>query len=294
MAGVTGPGAGTGARPGQRGGGRPERPGGRPPGRPEGPGGGSPSGTGRPPGTPGGRRSRLTPPSRRALLAVLVALTLVLGGGTWAVYGSPWLRARTVSVHGTGVLTAQQVRRAAAVPLGGALVSVDTGAVRARLLKGLPRLKDARVHRAWPHTVRIDVTERTASAVLKSGTKFTEVDKDGVRFATVDRAPRGVPLLELTPDQTASFRHFGTKRLLQAAITVAGRLPDSLAGRATAIRVRSYDAITVELTGGRGVMWGSADGSAAKAAVLTALMKAEPHATHYDVSAPTAPAASGS
>ncbi|MFI0721134.1 cell division protein FtsQ/DivIB [Streptomyces sp. NPDC021224] len=295
MAGVTGPGAGTGARPEQRGGGRPERPGGRPPGAPAGAAGGRPPGTARPPGeSGGGRRARLTPPSRRTLLIVLVALTVLLGGGTWAVYGSPWLRARTVSVHGTGVLTPEQVRKAAAVPLGGALVSVDTAAVRARLLKELPRLKDARVHRGWPHTVRIDVTERTPSAILKSGAKFTEVDRDGVRFATVDRAPDGVPLVELTPDQTASFRHFGTKRLLQGAITVAGRLPDSLAGRATAIRVRSYDAITVELTGGRDVMWGSADDSAVKAAVLTALMKAEPHATHYDVSAPTAPAASGS
>ncbi|NUS13241.1 MAG: FtsQ-type POTRA domain-containing protein [Streptomyces sp.] len=227
-------------------------------------------------------------------MLVLVALTVLLGGGTWAVYGSPWLRAEEVRVAGTDVLTPQQVRRAAAVPLGGALVSVDTGAVRERLLKALPRLKDARVHRSWPHTVRIEVTERTPSAILKSGGKFTEVDRDGVRFATVDTAPRGVPLVELTPAQTASYRHFGTNRLLQAAITVAGRLPDSLAGRATAIRVRSYDAITVELTGGRDVMWGSSEDCDAKAAVLTALMKAEPHASHYDVSAPTAPAASGS
>lgn len=291
MTGVTGPGAGTGARPGGRGAGagRPAE-GGRVPAAASRPAAGGP----RPPAEPGARRLRLTPAGRRRVLAALLALTLLVGGGTWLVYGSPWLRARKVSISGMEVLTEQQVRRAAAVPLGGALVSVDTGAVRKRLLKALPRLKDARVRRSWPHTVRIEVTERTPSAVLKNGRGFTEVDREGVRFATVDRRPRGVPVVELTPDQTASFRHFGTKRLLRAAITVAGTLPDSLAGQATVIRVRSYDAVTVELTRGRDVMWGSQEDGAAKAAALTALMKAEPKADHYDVSAPTAPAASGS
>lgn len=274
---MTGPGAGTGARPDQR-------PDGRAP---------VPPAAGRTPGA-GAGGPRLTARARRTALLVLAALTVLVGGGTWAVYGSPWLRADTVAVRGERELTSRQITRAAAVPLGGPLVSVDTAAVRKRLLKALPRLKDARVHRSWPHTIRVDVTEREPSAVLENGGKFTEVDREGVRFATVDRRPAGVPVVELTPDQTAGFRHFGTKRLLQAAITVAGRLPESLAGRATAIRVRSYDSITVELTGGKDVMWGSQDDGAAKAAVLTALMKAEPHADHYDVSAPTAPAASGS
>ncbi|WUH94000.1 FtsQ-type POTRA domain-containing protein [Streptomyces sp. NBC_00433] len=275
---MTGPGAGAGARPAERGG--QDRP--RLPHAAARPAAAAPRGP------------RLTAPARRTVLIALAVLTVLLGGGTWAVYGSSWLRADKVAVSGARVLTEQQVQRAAAVPLGGPLVSVDTGAVRKRLLKALPRLLDVSVHRSWPHTIRVEVTERTPSAVLKSGAKFIEVDKEGVRFATVDQRPRGVPVVQLTPDQSASLRHFGTKRLLQAAITVAGRLPESLTGRATAIRVRSYDAITVELTGGRDVMWGSQEDAARKAAVLTALMKAEPHATHYDVSAPTAPAASGS
>ncbi|MFG1806593.1 cell division protein FtsQ/DivIB [Streptomyces sp. NPDC049040] len=273
---MTGPGAGAGARPAERGGDRSRVP---------------PAVV--PPAARGGG-PRLTMPAARTVLIALVVLTVLLGGGTWAVYGSSWFRAERVKVSGAGVLTPQQIQRAAAVPLGGPLVSVDTGAVRKRLLKALPRLDDVRVHRSWPHTVAVEVTEREPSAILKSGGKFVEVDREGVRFATVDQQPHGVPLVQLTPDQTASFRHFGTKRLLQAAITVAGRLPESLTGRATAIRVRSYDAITVELTGGRDVMWGSQEDGARKAAVLTALMKAEPAATHYDVSAPTAPAASGS
>jgi cell division protein FtsQ len=234
---------------------------------------------------------------RRAVLLALIVLTLPAGGGTYAVYGSSWFRATRVAVSGNQQLTAAQIERAAAVPLGGALVSVDTAAVRRRLLAVLPRIGAVSVERSWPHTIRVAVTERTPSAVLESGVKFTEVDREGVRFATVDRAPAGVPVVQLAPDRSgaaASLRQFGTKRLLQAAIAVAGDLPESLRGQATAIRVRSYDGITVELSGGREVMWGSADQGPLKGSVLTALMKAEPDAVHFDVSAPTAPAASGS
>lgn len=205
------------------------------------------AGTGRRGGTPRGR----------LVLAGLVVLSVLVGGGTWAVYGSSLFAATTVSVSGNRELTTDQIKRAAAVPLGGPLFSVDNGAVRERLLKALPRIGAVQVGHSWPHTVTVKVTERTPSAVLRSGSEFTEVDRAGVRFATVGRAPAGVPLVQLTPVQSASLLHFGTTRLLQSAIAVAGDLPDSVRGQATAIRVRSYDGITVELNRGREVVWGA-------------------------------------
>jgi cell division protein FtsQ len=120
------------------------------------------------------------------------------------------------------------------------------------------------------------------------------VDADGLRFATVDTAPRGVPLVELTPVQGASYRHFGTKQLLKSAVEVAEDLPDAVRRQALVIRVRSYDGIAIRLTGGRTVVWGSAENGEEKAVALTALMKAAKGADHFDVSAPTSPAASSS
>ncbi|WP_225848363.1 FtsQ-type POTRA domain-containing protein [Streptomyces sp. HPF1205] len=248
------------------------------------------------PATPAPRRPvpRLGPPRRRTVLVLLVAVTVLLGGGTWAVYGSPWFRATKVRVEGNKELTVDQVERAARVPLGGALVSVDTGAVRRRLLKALPRIDRVAVDRSWPHTVTVEVTERVAAAVVRSGRAYTEVDGRGVRFATVDRPPAGVPLVQLLPASFAGPRQFGAKDLLRGAITVAADLPRAVRARARAVRVRSYDGITVELSGGREVVWGSPEQGARKAAVLTALMTARPHAVRYDVSAPTSPAAAGS
>jgi cell division protein FtsQ len=56
------------------------------------------------------------------------------------------------------------------------------------------------------------------------------------------------------------------------------------------VRATSYDAISLELSGDRTVLWGSAEDSAAKAAALLAAMEAAGDARHFDVSAPSAPA----
>src|SRR5258708_537338 len=71
---------------------------------------------------------------RRTLLLGLLTLTVLAAALGYTVYGSPLLRAQHVKVSGNTVLTDNQIIHAAKVPLGGALVSVDTGAVRSRLL----------------------------------------------------------------------------------------------------------------------------------------------------------------
>lgn len=231
---------------------------------------------------------------RRAALLALIAATVLTAAGTWSLYGSSWLRVTHVDVTGTQVLTPAQVRQAAAISLGGPLVSADTEAIEERLTKRLHRIASVDISRSWPHTITLEVTERTPAAIVENDGKFIEVDADGVRFATVDTAPSGVPRIELMPVQGASYRHFGTKQLLKSAVEVAADLPDAVRRQALVIRVRSYDDIAVRLSRGRTVVWGSAESGEEKAAVLTALMKAAKDADHFDVSAPTSPAASDS
>ncbi|PZT74610.1 MULTISPECIES: cell division protein FtsQ/DivIB [unclassified Streptomyces] len=244
----------------------------------------------RPP-RPGGEEPRI---SRRRLLILIAAAVLLLGSGAvWALYGSSWLRTEDVRITGLGVLTPAEVERAAAVPMGTPLVSVDTGAIERRLRQKLPRIDEVDVVRSWPHGIGLKVTERKPVLLVKKGGKFIEVDDEGIRFATVDKAPARVPLLELAADRSPSLRRFGTDRLVREAVRVAGDLPDAVARDTRVVRVTSYDAISLELGGDRTVMWGSGEAGAAKAKVLTALMKVAPKAGHFDVSAPTAPAVSG-
>ncbi|MER6734074.1 cell division protein FtsQ/DivIB [Streptomyces puniciscabiei] len=236
---------------------------------------------------------------RLRTIVILAVLLLLLGaGGTWVLYGSSWLRVRHVSVSGTLVLSPAEVLDAADVPVGAPMISVDTEGIEARLRQKLPRIDSVDVVRSWPQGIGLKVTERTPVLLLRKSGDFVEVDHEGVRFATVSQAPKGVPALELSVSRTgsgaASSRRFGTDRLVREAVRVAGALPAAVAGQTRTVQVRSYDDISLELADGRTVAWGSSENGRAKARTLTALMKAAPGARHFDVSVPTAPASSGS
>lgn len=234
----------------------------------------------------------------RTIIILAGVLVLLSAGSVWLLYGSQWLRVERVSVSGTDVLTPEKVREAADVPVGSPLISVDTDAIAARLRRKLPRIDAVDVTRSWPHGIGLKVTERTPVLLVQKGGNFVEVDDEGVRFATVSQAPKGVPALQLTLSQpgsrAASLRRFGESRLVREAVRVAGDIPAAVARATRSVKVRSYDDISLELNDGRTVAWGSSEKGAAKARTLTALMKATPDARHFDVGVPTAPVSSGS
>ncbi|MFG3283897.1 cell division protein FtsQ/DivIB [Streptomyces sp. NPDC048111] len=244
------------------------------------------------PRPPGARRWRL--PRRRGLLVICVAAVVLAAGLIWLLYGSTWLRVEQVKTTGTRVLTPGEVESIAAVPIGSPLISVDTDGIEARLRQKLPRIDSVEVVRSWPHGIGLKVTERRPVLVVKNGGKFDEVDDGGVRFATVPQPVKGVPQLELTLSQSPSVRRFGTGRLVLEAVRITGELPPAVARETRSVRISSYDAVTLELTGGRSVLWGSDEEGELKGRTLSALMKARPKAVRFDVSAPTAPAVSGS
>ncbi|MFD7960200.1 cell division protein FtsQ/DivIB [Streptomyces zaomyceticus] len=241
----------------------------------------------------GARNRKFRVPGTRALLVALAVL-LFGAGGFWALYGSSWFRVERVSTSGTAVLTPREIEAVAAVPMGAPLVTVDTEVIEARLRERFPRIDSVDVVRSWPHGIGLKVTERKPVLLMEKGGKFIEVDATGVRFATVDTAPRGVPRLVLDSASSPSLRRFGADRLLGEAVRVRGELPAEIARDTRVVRVTSYDSVTLELTRGRSVFWGSGEHGPVKARVLTALLKATPKAGHFDVSAPTAPASSGS
>lgn len=245
-----------------------------------------------PPAQKARRRLRL-PPGRLIQLGAAAALLLV-GCGFWALYGSNWFRIERVSTEGARVLTDKQILRAAAVPEGEPLLSVDRDAVERRLLARLPRLAEADVVRAWPDGIGLHVTERRPELVLKKAGKYVEVDADGVRFAASPTRPRNVPLLAMQAQKPDDRSYFGVKRLRKEAVRVASALPAQVAAQTRVVKVRSYDHISLELNDGRIVLWGSGERGAPKAASLLALMKASKNAQYFDVSVPSAPAASGS
>jgi cell division protein FtsQ len=210
----------------------------------------------------------------RPVIAVLLVVALV-SGGIWLVLFSSVLAVESVDVEGTRTLDEAQVRSVAAVPEGEPLARVDLDAIRARV-QALAVVRSAEVTREWPHGVLITVEERVAIAVVEIGGRIRGMDADGVVFRDYATAPPGLPRVRTSTETRTDA--------LQEAARVVAALPTGISRRVDYVSVATVDQIELVLRDGRTVMWGSAEDSEQKAAVLVELL--EQPAQHYDVSVP--------
>lgn len=216
---------------------------------------------------------------RRWLRWIVAALVLALVGTTvWLLGFSSVLATRQVDVTGVRVLRAAQVRDTAQVPIGLPLARQDLDAVAARVATLAP-VESVTVDRAWPDAVDIRVTERTPVLALSEIGGVTLVDRAGVAFDQAPSRPAGVVLAETDRTNVAL--------LVQLAV-VARALPEDLRLEVASIRAQTPNQISIVLTSGVDITWGTADQSALKAQIVSALMPRKPRA--IDVSSPHNPA----
>lgn len=217
---------------------------------------------------------------RRVLVVVLGVA--VVATGVWLVFFSSVLAVDEVSVTGTDHLTDAQVERAADVPTGHPLATVDLDAIQARV-EALAPVASVDVTRQWPDTVAIAVTEREAVAVVEVDGGLEGMDADGVFFRTYANRPRTLPQVDLSADADVDTR--------REVAGVLAAMPNTLVNRIDHLEARSVDQISLVLRDGRTVLWGSADDSAEKADVLASLLTYK--AQQYDVSVPSRPTTHG-
>lgn len=228
--------------------------------------------------------------ARRRLAVRLGRLRWALAGvGTaavaaalvWVIWFSTWLAVDHVEVRGQQSLTAHRIRTEASVAKGTPLARVDTGAVESRV-EQVRRVEKATVQRAWPQTLSIEVTERTAVAVVDDdGGTLRALDRHGVVFKHLKKAPKHLPEVTVTAH--------GASRTdaLQEVAAVVTSLDPAIARKVEHVEAASMDAIVLELRDGDEVNWGTADESRQKARVLKQLLKIP--AETYDVTAPERP-----
>jgi cell division protein FtsQ len=245
---------------------------------------------------------------RRLSVTIGVFLLLLVTTGYFVTWHTRVFDVRTTSVKGIKILTTPQMLAAAQIPAHEPVAAVDTKAVKARLMK-IPRVASAIVERDLPHTVRITIVERVpAAALLDPSGSCRIVDAAGVAFDTAPSTqalPPHVPVisLEQPPDgATPPDPDKARKLTVTGALAALRALPDPIRQRVTAISATGPYAITLDLTPATAkqprvtVDWGGGDQPDLKARILTILMArnaggAGSHAvSHYDVSAPEAPA----
>jgi cell division protein FtsQ len=220
----------------------------------------------------------------RVVVAVLAVVVLVAGAAVWLGWFSSVLTATNVEVRGVTGPAVSQVRSAAAVPLGGPLLRVDTDAVAGRVGAGR-EWTDVSVSRSLPHTIVVTVTPRVAVlAVRNPQGQVDVVDRDGFAFRTVSSAPAGVPLVTSSADQVSA-------QGVAAALQALGSLEPALRADVSGVHVSVADQVTFTITSGKGtrktVVWGGA-GSGDLKAKLVKILLPQPGST-IDVSVPSSP-----
>lgn len=219
-------------------------------------------------------------------LLVVVAAVLVVAGTAWTVFFSPLfaLSADSVTVSGeSGDVSAEDVRAEVAPFVGIPLTRLDTGAVR-DAVDSLTPVRSSEVAKSWPRGLTVRLTMRTATMVVEDGDRYSLVDDQGVEVATTDSLPTDLPLVTLPDSGDARTRAAGDVAVVWAA------LGTDLRSQTTSLSADGAT-VTLALTSGRSVVWGTSEDSDLKAEVL-GLLLAQREATTYDVSSPHRPVTS--
>ena len=227
-----------------------------------------------------GRLTRKRREQRRrwtAWIAAGLAAILLAALAVWVVWFSQVFTVTGVRVEGVSLLTVEEVERAAQVPIGQQVASVDVAPIAERV-SALAPVAAVDVSVSWGGEATVSVRERAAAFQRLDGSTYTWVDAEGVPFRdTADPDPSLVTVVASAPDT----------RLYRDVATVVQALSGPIRDRLVQVAADSPDRIVLHLSGEAELVWGSADESTLKAQVATALMRVE--AKTYDVSAPNVP-----
>jgi cell division protein FtsQ len=217
----------------------------------------------------------------------LIALGLVLVAG-WFVIHSPLLDVEHIRVTGAQQATAAEVRSAAGVHRGEAILFVDTGAVE-RDVERVPWVDKARVDRSLGGELAIHVTERRPAAwVRRAPGRVAVVDARGRVLADASEPPGEFP--EITGLRTVPPP--GREVAPTAVPRVLEQLPPELGLRIARIVVDG-GAVTLWVRDGPEVRLGLPQRVAEKgrAALAVLASSADSPPRYIDVRVPSAPVA---
>jgi cell division protein FtsQ len=223
------------------------------------------------------RRSR-----RRRITWLVVAICVVLLGGlvTGAVY-SPLLSLKTITITGTSRLDKAQLLKAVDGQLGTPLALVDFGKIRTEL-SAFPLIRSYVTESRPPDTLVIRISERAPIGVLQTAKGYSVIDPAGVVLQETTTRPADLPVI------TGSAA-LAKSTAFTAAVDVLLALPADLLAKVDSVTAQTEDNVTLTLSGGAIVLWGSDEDSAYKGKVLAVLIANQPSASRYDVTAPNAP-----
>ena len=160
------------------------------------------------------------------IVLVVLAVAAVIAAGV-VIYGSSLFAIKRIEVVGTSHLTAEEVRKLAAVPADATLIRFPADSITARVAAD-PWVASVSVTRVFPDAMRIRIGERAPVGVVKTGAASWLIDGSGfviaqaVATAAVSLPSiRDVPGLDLKAGRRTTSEPLGNAVKVLAGITPA-------------------------------------------------------------------------
>lgn len=239
------------------------------------------------------RRRAAVQRSKRRRLLIASGSVVVAAAILWTLFFSPLLGVRDVKVIGAQRSGADKVSEATGLLSGDDnLLLLSTGEIEDRV-RVLPWVKDVKVQRSLPGTVKVEVMERKPGLLLSLGRARWTIDEQGNVLQTGAAEPglptlAGVEVATVEPGVRLRTEEAG------GALQVYRALPNGLKAKIAAVFAPTVERITLSLMDGTAVRFGAAEEIPAKVKVLKSLLARLAgegrHATYIDVRVPTSPA----
>lgn len=252
------------------------------------------------------RAARAQRTYRRYLIrfGVLAACVVVLLIGWIALYNSNVFAIENVSVKGVEHLTTAEMEELAGVPEGTTLLRVDTSSIASRLLLDA-WVQDVSIHRIFPNTLEIAVTERTIAAVVDVPTqdaKSTQewaIASDGMWLMPIpdQDSEAGKKTSPQVYEDAAAVLHItdvpygvgpsvgaycGDANVNNALAIVDGMTTD-LADQVTTVKATETESTTLILDNGIEIVFGAAEDIRDKERVCLEVMEQHPDVVYINV-----------
>lgn len=255
----------------------------------------------------GVRRSR-TP---RIVAMVLVALTVAVGGGLFALYHSSLFSIKAVTVSGVSHLTADELTRTADIPAGATLINVDAAGVESRL-EANPWVKDATVERLFPDTVNLAVSERAITAVVdvqvddSANRETWALSSDGMWLMAIpardsqegaalapqvyEDVDRALKITDVPYGSTPEAGTFCNNANVNNALSIISGMSTELADQVVTVAASNPESTTLTLSNGVEVAFGDSSDIRDKERVVLQIMEEHPGTVAYvNVRTPSKP-----
>jgi len=190
---------------------------------------------------------------------VVVLLVLLCGaviGGYYTyqrVMHSTYFHVTQIDVRSTRRAPTDQIHRLVRSVLGQNILSLDLGALR-RAVQGHPWVRDVRFERELPHTLRVQVTEHRARALLLMGHLYL-VNREGQVFKRADADESvGMPVITGISRMTYLNHPATARQQITKALDTLDRYYARVRSPLSEVHVGEHGELTLHLKQGGGAV----------------------------------------